>query len=142
VVTNSVPADADTASLLGLSPRAAAALAWGGAWITGGLVTWLAPDGASFVRHHARHSLWVTGGVTLIATGLWVLGILMAFLVTPTAFAAVSWMASGAWVFLPLFWAWGLFRALRGQRIRMPGLTAHIESAPAPSPAPAEAQPN
>jgi uncharacterized membrane protein len=142
VVAKSAPADAETASFLGLSPRAAAALAWGGAWITGGLVTWLAPDGAGFVRHHGRHSLWVTGGVTLIATGLWVLGILMAFLVTPTAFAAVSWMASGAWVFLPLFWAWGLFRALRGQRLRMPWVTRRIEGPPALSRPAAEAPTN
>ena len=117
----------DSASLLGLSPRAAAALAWGGAWITGGLVAWLAPEGARFVRHHGRHALWLTGGVTLLATGLWILGILMAFLVTPTAFAVVSWIASVSWVALPPFWAFGLYRALRGQRIRVPWLTRHIE---------------
>jgi len=32
----------DAESLLGLSPRTAAALAWGGAWVTGGLVCVLA----------------------------------------------------------------------------------------------------
>ena len=108
VATTPASADVDTESLLGLSPRAAAALAWGGAWITGGLVAWLAPEGARFVRHHARHALWLTGGVAAIATGLWALSILMAFLVTPTAFAVVSWLASGAWVVLLPFWAWGL----------------------------------
>ena len=45
---------------------------WGGAWVTGALVCWLAPDGARFVRHHARHVLWVTGGVTALAVGLWI----------------------------------------------------------------------
>lgn len=138
VATTPASADVDTESLLGLSPRAAAALAWGGAWITGGLVAWLAPEGARFVRHHARHALWLTGGVAAIATGLWALSILMAFLVTPTAFAVVSWLASGAWVFLPPFWAWGLYRALRGQRIHMPGLTARLETGdPPPTSAPA-----
>jgi uncharacterized membrane protein len=120
----------DSASLLGLSPRMAAALAWGGAWITGGLVAWLAPEGARFVRHHGRHALWLTGGVTLLATGLWILGILMAFLVTPTAFAVVSWIASVSWVALPPFWAFGLYRALRGQPIRVPWLTRRIDGPP------------
>ena len=95
-------AERDAESLLGLSPRAAAAVAWGGAWVTGGLVYWLAPDGARFVRHHARHALWVTGSVTALALGLWLLSILAAFLVTPTAFAVVSWLATGAWVGLSL----------------------------------------
>ena len=121
------PADPETESLFGLSPRAAAALAWAGAWITGGLVWWLAPDGARFARHHARHAVWVTGGVTLLALGLWILSILTAFVVTPTAFAVVSWMATGAWAALPPFWAFGLVRALMGRTIRMPGLTRRIE---------------
>jgi uncharacterized membrane protein len=139
VVATPGPADPDTEFLLGLSSRAAAALAWAGAWITGGLVWWLAPEGARFARHHARHAVWVTGGVTLLALGLWALSILMAFLVTPTAFAAVSWMATGAWVALPPFWAWGLFHAARGRPLHMPGLTARIER-PGATPA-AEAQP-
>jgi len=122
-------AEADAESLLGLSPRTAAALAWGGAWVTGGLVWWLAPDGARFVRHHARHALWITGGVTALALGLFVLGILAAFLVTPTAFAVVSWMATGTWAVVLPFWAWGLFRAVRGQTLRIPGLTRRIEPA-------------
>jgi uncharacterized membrane protein len=147
------PAPDDDASLLGLSPRTAAALAWGGAWVTGGLVTWLAPEGARFVRHHGRHALWVTGGITALATGLWILGILMAFLVTPTAFAVVSWIASVSWVALPPFWAFGLYRAIRGQRMRMPWLTARLDGPAAPldpppppvapiAPEPVEAQPN
>jgi hypothetical protein len=79
------------------------------------------------VRHHARHALWVTGGVTALALGLWLLSILMAFLVTPTAFAVVSWLATGAWVAVLPFWAWGLMRAVRGQTLRMPGVTRRIE---------------
>ena len=138
-------AEADAESLLGLSPRAAAVLAWGGAWVTGGLVCWLAPDGARFVRHHARHALWVTGGVTALALGLWFLGILAAFLVTPTAFAVVSWLATGAWFGVLPFWLWGLIRAIRGETLRMPGVTRRIEghgdavaasAAAAPSPDP------
>jgi uncharacterized membrane protein len=136
VVATLAPADPEAASLLGLSPRAAAALAWAGAWVTGGLVWWLAPDGARFARHHARHAVWVTGGVTLVALGLWTLSILMAFLVTPTAFAVVSWMATGAWVALLPFWLFGLYRAVKGRPIHVPGLTARIEP-----PAPFEAQP-
>ena len=108
--------------------------------MTGGLVCWLAPDGARFVRHHARHALWVTGGVTALALGLWLLSILAAFLVTPTAFAVVSWLATGAWVGVLPFWLWGLIRALRGETLRMPGVTRRIEPAseavlPAPPPA-------
>ena len=125
-------AEADAESLLGLSPRAAAAVAWGGAWVTGGLVWWLAPEGARFVRHHARHALWVTGGVTALALTLWLLSILVAFLVTPTAFAVVSWLATGAWVAVLPFWAWGLFRAVRGETLRMPGVTRRIEPQAAP----------
>jgi uncharacterized membrane protein len=120
-------AAADAESLLGLSPRTAAALAWGGAWVTGALVVWLAPAGAHFVRHHARHALWVTGGVTALALTLWLVSILMAFLVTPTAFAVVSWLATGAWVAVLPFWLWGLVRALRGETLRMPGVTRRIE---------------
>jgi uncharacterized membrane protein len=132
-------AEADAESLLGLSPRAAAVVAWAGAWVTGGLVCWLAPDGARFVRHHARHALWVTGGVTALAVTLWLLSILSAFLITPTTFAVVSWLATGAWVAVLPFWAWGLFRAVRGDTLRMPGVTRRIESAsevvlPAPPP--------
>ena len=124
-------AEADAESLLGLSPRAAAAVAWGGAWVTGGLVCWLAPAGATFVRHHARHALWVTGGVTALAVALWILSILAAFLITPTAFAVVSWLATGAWVAVLPFWAWGMFRAIRGETLRMPGVTRRIEPQPA-----------
>ncbi|MEO5821579.1 MAG: hypothetical protein ABIT71_13850 [Vicinamibacteraceae bacterium] len=122
-------AEHDAESLLGLSPRAAAVLAWAGAWVTGGLVSWLAPGGARFVRHHARHAVWVTGSVTALALGLWFLSILMAFLVTPTAFAVVSWLATGAWVAVLPFWLWGLVRALRGETLRMPGVTRRIEPA-------------
>jgi len=128
VVATPGPAEPDTESLLGLSPRAAAALAWAGAWITGGLVWWLAPEGARFTRHHARHAVWVTGGVTLLALGLWAISILTAFLVTPTAFAVVSWIATGAWVALLPFWILGLVRALLARRIYLPGLTRRIES--------------
>ena len=129
MVATLAAAEADGESLLGLSPRAAAVLAWGGAWVTGGLVCWLAPQGARFVRHHARHALWVTGGVTALAVVLWILGILMAFLVTPTAFAVVSWLATGAWVAVLPFWLWGLVRAIRGETLRMPGVTRRIEPA-------------
>ncbi len=128
-------AEADAESLLGLSPRAAAVVAWGGAWVTGGLVCWLAPEGARFVRHHARHALWVTGGVTALAVTLWFLSIVSAFLITSTTFAVVSWLATGAWVAVLPFWAWGLFRAVRGETLRMPGVTRRIEpafEAPAP----------
>jgi len=127
-------AERDAESLLGLSPQAAAVVAWGGAWVTGGLVYWLAPAGAGFVRHHARHALWVTGGVTALAVTLWLLSILAAFLITPTAFAVVSWLATGAWVAVLPFWAWGLFRAIRGETVRMPGVTRRIEPQPAPVP--------
>src|SRR3954447_9213207 len=122
-------AEADAESLLGLSPRAAAVLAWGGAWVTGALVCWLAPDGARFVRHHARHALWTTGAVTALAVGLWVLAIMAAFLVTPTVFAVVSWLATGAWFGLVPFLLWGLFRAVRGQTLRIPGVTRWIDPA-------------
>jgi uncharacterized membrane protein len=136
-------AERDAELLLGLSPRAAAALAWGGAWVTGGLVCWLAPDGARFVRHHARHALWVTGSVTALAVGLWILSILAAFLITPTTFAVVSWLATGAWVAVLPFWIWGLVRALRGDTLRMPGVTRRIEPATAavPPAPPVEAVP-
>jgi uncharacterized membrane protein len=120
-------AEAEAEGWLGLSPRAAAVLAWAGAWVTGGLVCWLAPDGAGFVRHHARHALWLTGGVSVIATGLWALSILSAFLTTPTVFAVISWMATGAWVAVLPFWIWGLTGAARGRRLRMPGVTRRIE---------------
>ena len=129
MVQTAAVAEADAESLLGLSPRAAAALAWGGAWVTGALVCWLAPDGARFVRHHARHALWTTGAVTALAVGLWVLAIMAAFLVTPTAFAVVSWLATGAWFGLVPFLLWGLFRALRGQTLRIPGVTRWIDPA-------------
>ena len=135
------PAEPDAERLLGLSPRAAAALAWGGAWVTGGLVCWLAPAGAGFVRHHARHAVWVTGGVTAVALGLWGLSILSAFLITPTVFAVISWMATGAWVAVLPFWAWGLFRALRGERLRWPGITRRLEPPVAPPAAPVDLDP-
>jgi uncharacterized membrane protein len=141
VLATPVAADVDAESLLGLSPRAAAVAAWGGAWVTGALVWWLAPAGARFVRHHARHAFWVTGGVTALALGLWLLSILAAFLVTPTAFAVVSWLATGAWVGVLPFWLWGLIRALRGDTLRMPGVTRRIEPASetvVPVPPPAE----
>jgi hypothetical protein len=129
MVQTAAVAEADAESLLGLSPRAAAALAWGGAWVTAALVCWLAPDGARFVRHHARHALWTTGAVTALAVGLWVLAIMAAFLVTPTAFAVVSWLATGAWFGLVPFLLWGLFRAVRGQTLRIPGVTRWIDPA-------------
>jgi uncharacterized membrane protein len=123
-------AEAEADAWLGLSPRMAAALAWGGAWVTGGLVCWLAPEGARFVRHHARHALWLTGGVSAIATGLWALSILSAFLTTPTVFAVISWMATGAWVAVLPFWLWGGIAAVRGRRLNVPGVTRRIEPAP------------
>ena len=65
--------------------------------------------------------------MTALALALWLISILMAFLVTPTAFAVVSWLATGAWVAVLPFWLWGLVRALRGDTLRMPGVTRRIE---------------
>jgi uncharacterized membrane protein len=128
VATLAVEAEAE--GWLGLSPRAAAVLAWAGAWVTGALVCWLAPDGARFVRHHARHALWVTGGISAIATALWALSIVSAFFTTPTVFAVISWMATGAWVAVLPCWLWGLIAAVRGRRLQIPGVTRRFEPAP------------
>ncbi|HEY8549558.1 MAG TPA: hypothetical protein VIL35_06365 [Vicinamibacterales bacterium] len=106
-------ADAGAGRALGLAPAHAAALAWLGAWVSGLAMLWLEPR-QPFVRHHARASTVVLGGLTLLAVGAWVLSLLTAFL-SPTLFRILAWLATIAWGLLAIAWLIGLVQALRGK---------------------------
>lgn len=106
-------AAADMRTATGLSPRAAAVLAYSAWWLTGGLFLLLEPT-HPFVRFHARQALLGLGGVWLLGLVLWGLGFVAVF-VSSAAFLAFAVLAQVTWASGVVLWLVCLVQAGRGR---------------------------
>lgn len=113
-------ADLEGQTATGLSPRAAATLAYAAWWVSGGLFLLLEPA-HPFVRFHARQAFLGLGLIWLVGVGLWGLGLLAVFVSVPV-FRASMIAAQVTWVVGIAAWIACLVQAWRGERWSIPGL--------------------
>jgi uncharacterized membrane protein len=105
-------------SSTGLPPRVAAALAYGGWWVTGALFWWLERRDR-FVRFHAAQSVVAFGTAAAVIAGFALLA-MASLQALPAAFVMFAWAAGVAWGGAVLLWVVAVCQALRGVRWRMP----------------------
>jgi uncharacterized membrane protein len=105
-------------SSTGLSPRLAAALAYGGWWVSGLLFWWIERRDA-FVRFHAAQSVVAFGLVALLIALFGGLGVL-SLSVMPSAFGSLMWAAGATWIAGLLLWLAAIASAARGRLWRLP----------------------
>jgi uncharacterized membrane protein len=108
-----------TESSTGLSSRTAAALAYGGWWITG-LIFWAVEQRDVFVRFHAAQAVAAFGFVALLIAVFFVLAALsLSFL--PAAFSFFAIAALVTWVLGIFVWVFAMSKAASGAIWRIPG---------------------
>jgi uncharacterized membrane protein len=105
-------------STIGLQPRVAAALAYGGWWVTGALFWWLERKDR-FVRFHAAQSLVTFGTAAVVIAGFALLAV-FSLQALPAAFVLFAWAAGVAWGGAVLLWLVAVCQAVRGVWWRMP----------------------
>jgi len=115
----------DLLSSTGLSSRTAAALAYGGWWVTG-LIIWFVERHDRVVRFHAAQSV-VTFGV--IAALIFFFGFLAAASLSfmPAAFTALIGVAIFTWVLGVALWTVSVWKVASGEDWRIPGASALAE---------------
>lgn len=119
------PAPAAAASSTGLDPRTASALAYLAGPFSGALILF-AESANRDVRFHAWQSIVAIGGLMLAV----ILSYLIAFIVLFMSATAVSIMvgvATAIWVVLIVVWALCLWKALSGERWKVPLAGAYAE---------------
>lgn len=105
-------------SSTGLGSRTAAALAYGGWWVTG-LVIWLLERHDRFARFHAAQSLVAFGAIAFLILAFGFLAAAaLSFL--PSAFTVLLGAAIGAWVLGVALWVVSLWKAANGEDWRIP----------------------
>jgi uncharacterized membrane protein len=105
-------------SSTGLSPRTAAALAYGGWWVTG-LLMWFLERRDPFARFHAAQSIVAFGAIALVIVFFGFLAAAsLSFL--PSAFTLLMGVAIFAWVLGVALWAVSVWKAASGQDWRLP----------------------
>lgn len=114
------PAADAAATVSGLSPRAAACLAYAMWWVSGALMLAIEPTNA-YVRFHARQAVRVFGVIWLAGVGCWGLSFVLVFL-SPLGFRAAAILGQVTWVVGVLVWVLCLSRAWAGQRWLVPWL--------------------
>jgi len=107
-----------TGSSTGLSSRTAAALAYGGWWLTGALF-WFVERRDAYVRFHAAQSLAAFGLVALLIAAFGVLAA-MSLSFEPAAFVPLMWAAGLTWAAGVLLWLWAMWKAASGDAWRIP----------------------
>ena len=108
----------DPVSSTGLASRTAAALAYGGWWVTG-LVIWSLERRDPFARFHAAQAMIAFGAIALVILFFGFLAAAsLSFL--PAAFTALIGVAIFAWVLGVALWAVSLWKAANGQEWRIP----------------------
>lgn len=107
-----------TDSSTGLPPRVAAALAYGGWWVTG-LVFWLVERRDRFVRFHAAQSMAAFGLLALVM-GVLLAAVAISLLTLPAAVSLFMWALGLTWVAGLLLWGAALWHAAHGRTWRMP----------------------
>lgn len=111
-------ADVTDSSSTGLPSRTAAALAYGGWWLTGALF-WVLEQRDAYVRFHAAQSLAAFGLIALLIAAL---GLLAAVSLSfaPAAFGPLMWAAGLTWIAGVLLWLWAIWKAASGDAWRIP----------------------
>jgi uncharacterized membrane protein len=105
-------------SSTGLSSRTAAALAYGGWWVTG-LVIWFLERRDRFARFHAAQSVVAFGTIALLTLLFGALAAAsLSFL--PAAFSALLGIGIFAWVLGVALWAVSVWKAANGVDWRIP----------------------
>ena len=108
----------DLSSSTGLSSRTAAALAYGGWWVTG-LILWFLERRDRVARFHAAQSVVAFGTIAFLVLSFGFLAAAsLSFL--PAAFTVLIGIAVFAWVVGVALWAVSLWKAATGVEWRIP----------------------
>jgi uncharacterized membrane protein len=112
-------------SSTGLSSRTAAALAYGGWWVTG-LIIWFLERHDRFARFHAAQSVVTFGAIAVL---IMFFGLLAAASLSfmPEAFTALLGVTVFAWVLGVALWTVSVWKAASGEDWRIPGASALAE---------------
>ena len=105
-------------SSTGLEPRTASALAYLAGPFSGALILWVETQSRD-VRFHAWQSIVGLGGVGLAVVFAYGIAAAMLF-VSATAVSVMVGVASVLWLVLLLTWALCLWKALSGERWKLP----------------------
>jgi uncharacterized membrane protein len=105
-------------SSTGLSSRTAAALAYGGWWITG-LIVWLLERRDRYVRFHAAQAVVAFGTIALLTMVLGMLA-LASLSFMPALFSGLVGAAIVTWLFGVALWVVSLWKAASGDDWRIP----------------------
>jgi uncharacterized membrane protein len=100
-------------SSTGLPPRTAAALAYSGWWVTGGIF-WLVEREDRFVRRHAAHAFVVFGLIALLIVTLAGLA-LVSLTFLPEAFGVLMFATAAMSVGGVVLWASAIWSAVNGE---------------------------
>jgi uncharacterized membrane protein len=103
----------------GLTPRAAAMLAYSAWWVSGALFLLLEPT-HPYVRFHARQATIGLGLIWLVGFCLWAFSF-VAVVASVTVFRAMAILAQVTWALGLLLWMVCLVQAWRGQYWALPG---------------------
>jgi uncharacterized membrane protein len=115
----------DLVSSTGLPSRTAAALAYGGWWVTG-LIFWFLERRDRFARFHAAQSVVAFGAIAALIFFFGFLAIAsLSFL--PSAFSTLMGGAIFSWVLGVALWVVSLWKAAHGEDWRIPGAAALAE---------------
>jgi uncharacterized membrane protein len=105
-------------SSTGLSPRAAAALAYAGWWVTG--LVFYCLERERFARFHAAQAVAAFGAIAVLVLGC--LGLAaMALSFMPAAFLPLVWTAGLTWLLGVGLWIAVMWKAASGETWRIPG---------------------
>ena len=115
----------DLASSTGLPSRTAAALAYGGWWVTG-LIIWFLERRDRFARFHAAQSVVTFGALAAL---IFAFGFLAAASLSflPSAFTALIGVMIVVWVLGVALWAVSMWKAAKGEDWRIPLASALAE---------------
>jgi uncharacterized membrane protein len=115
----------DVLSSTGLSSRTAAALAYGGWWVTG-LIFWFLERRDRFARFHAAQSVVAFGAIATLILFFGSLAITsLSFM--PSAFSSLMSATIFAWVLGVALWTVSIWKAAHGEDWRIPGAAALAE---------------
>jgi uncharacterized membrane protein len=108
----------DVESSTGLSSRTAAALAYGGWWVTG-LIVWFLERRDPFARFHAAQSVVAFGTIAVLIVFFGFLAAAsLSFL--PSAFTLLMGVTIFAWVLGVALWTVSVWKAASGEDWRIP----------------------
>ena len=105
-------------SSTGLSTSVAAALAYSGWWVTGGIFWWLERHNRT-VRFHAAQSVIAFGFIALLI-GLCAMLAVLSLSFMPSMFLVFAGAAGLTWIAGVVLWAISMWKAARGDVWRIP----------------------